>query len=84
MRGTRAVTGEYGWEHNVLYILERDSRLFALIEWFGLYPLEQVDADHLRFPPYGLYAGVVLRIVRDCARVADSDSSCTMRTGRGT
>ncbi len=57
---------------------------FALIEWFGLYPLEQVDADHLRFPPYGLYAGVVLRIVRDCARVADSDSSCTMRTGRGT
>ena len=53
----------------MLYILERDPRIFALIEWFGLYPFEQVDADHLRFPPYGLYAGEVLsRIQHSLAR----------------
>ena len=61
----RAIVGEYGWEHDVLYLLERDQRLFALIEWFGLYPLTVVDADHLRFPDHGLYAGEVLRVVRD-------------------
>lgn len=61
----RGLIGEYGWEHDVLYLLERDQRLFALIEWFGLYPLTVVDADHLRFPDHGLYAGEVLRVLRD-------------------
>lgn len=64
----RPLIGEYGWEHDVLYLLERDGKLFALIEWFGLYPLETVDADHLRFPAHGLYAGEVLRVVRDATR----------------
>lgn len=68
------IIGEYGWEHDVLYLLERDNRLFALIEWFGLYPLEVVDSDHLRFPAHGLYAGEVLRVVRgDSGRVAALD-----------
>ncbi len=57
--------GEYGWDHNVLYLLERDGRLFALIEWVGLYPLTEVDRDHLRFPAHGLYAGETLRIERN-------------------
>jgi len=70
----RELIGEYGWDHDVLYILERDGRLFALIEWFGLYPLDVVDADHLRFPPRGLYAGETLRILRrDGAKVAALD-----------
>ncbi len=60
----RDLIGEYGWDHDVLYILERDGRLFALIEWFGLYPLDVVDVDHLRFPPRGLYAGETMHIVR--------------------
>jgi CubicO group peptidase (beta-lactamase class C family)/D-alanyl-D-alanine dipeptidase len=47
--------GEYGWDHNTLYILERDGKLHALIEWFFLYPLEQVSADVYRFPDFGLY-----------------------------
>lgn len=59
--------GEYGWDHDVLLLLERDARLFALIEWFGLYPLTEVDSDHLRFPAFGLYAGETLRIDRDPA-----------------
>lgn len=60
----RALVGEYGWDHNVLYLLERDGRLFALIEWFGLYPLDVVDSAQLRFPSRGLYAGETLRLVR--------------------
>lgn len=67
------IIGEYGWEHDVLYILERDGRLFALIEWFGLYPLEVIDGGNLRFPAHGLYAGEVLRVVRDGPRVTALD-----------
>ena len=33
--------GEYGWDHDVLYILEKDGRLHALIEWFFDYPLKE-------------------------------------------
>ena len=33
--------GEYGWDHNTLFILEKDGKLHALIEWFFLYPLEE-------------------------------------------
>ena len=40
--------GEYGWDHNVLYILEREGKLHALIEWFYLYPLDEV-AGRMRF-----------------------------------
>ncbi len=49
--------GEYGWDHNTLYILERDGVLHALIEWFFLYPLEEVSATEFRFPARGLYDG---------------------------
>src|SRR5262249_7851281 len=37
--------GEYGWDHNTLYVLERDGKLNALIEWFFLYPLEEVSEN---------------------------------------
>ena len=63
----RPLIGEYGLDHDVLYLLERDGRLFALIGWFGLYPLTEVDRDHLRFPAHGLHAGETLRIDRDSA-----------------
>jgi D-alanyl-D-alanine dipeptidase len=49
--------GEYGWDHNVLYILEREGRLHALIEWFFLYPLEEISDDVFAFPDWGLYHG---------------------------
>ena len=42
--------GEYGWDHNTLYILEKDGKLHALIEWFFLYPLEEVTPDVYKFP----------------------------------
>ncbi|MDE2876878.1 MAG: serine hydrolase [Gemmatimonadota bacterium] len=58
--------GEYGWDHNVLYILERGGRLHALIEWFFLYPLIEISPDVYAFPEEGgLYHGERLVFTRD-------------------
>lgn len=46
----RGLIGEYGWDYDVLYILERDGRLTALIEWYDYYPLTAVSATSFRFP----------------------------------
>ncbi len=59
--------GEYGWDHNVLYILERGGRLHALIEWFFLYPLTEISRDVYAFPDWGLYHGERLVFARDAA-----------------
>ncbi|HEY2156112.1 MAG TPA: serine hydrolase [Isosphaeraceae bacterium] len=60
--------GEYGWDHNTLYILERNGRLFALIEWFFLDPLEEVSPDVFTFPAdRGLYHGESLKFTRDAS-----------------
>ena len=56
--------GEYGWDHDVLYVLERDGQLFAQIEWFALYPLTRVSDTLFRFPEGGLYAGEPLAFTR--------------------
>lgn len=57
--------GEYGWDHNTLYILEKRGRLTALIEWFFEYPLTPVAADTFAFPREGLYDGERLVFRRD-------------------
>lgn len=59
--------GEYGWDHNTLYVLEKDGRLHALIEWFFLDPLEEVSPNVFRFPDRGLYPGERLVFTRDAA-----------------
>lgn len=61
----RGLLGEYGWDHNTLVILEREGKLHALIEWFFLYPLEEVSANEFKFPEYGLYLGEKLIFTRD-------------------
>lgn len=61
----RGLLGEYGWDHNTLVILERDGKLNALIEWFFLYPLEEISANEFKFPEYGLYLGEKLIFTRD-------------------
>jgi CubicO group peptidase (beta-lactamase class C family)/D-alanyl-D-alanine dipeptidase len=61
----RGLIGEYGWDHDVLYVLERDARLTVLIEWYDYYPLTEVSAGVFRFPDRGLYAGETLRFERD-------------------
>lgn len=57
--------GEYGWDHDVLFILEKEGRLQALIEWFFLYPLEELGENRFRFPKSGLYENEELIFQRD-------------------
>jgi serine beta-lactamase-like protein LACTB len=57
--------GEYGWDHNILYILEMDARLYALIEWIALYPLIEEGPDRYRFPDFGMYPDEKLVFSRD-------------------
>jgi CubicO group peptidase (beta-lactamase class C family)/D-alanyl-D-alanine dipeptidase len=63
----RGLIGEYGWDHDVLYILERDRRLWALIEWFEHDPLEEVSENVFAFPERGLYDGERLVFTRDAS-----------------
>jgi CubicO group peptidase (beta-lactamase class C family)/D-alanyl-D-alanine dipeptidase len=49
--------GEYGWDHDVLYVLEKNGQLHVLIEWFFEYPLKEEGPDVFRFPDWGLYDG---------------------------
>ncbi len=62
----RRLVGEYGWGHNILYILEKEGQLFALIEWFFLDRLEELSPDEFAFPRgRGLYEGERLVFHRD-------------------
>jgi serine beta-lactamase-like protein LACTB len=64
--------GEYGWDHNTLYVFEKDGRLWALIEWVEFDPLEEVGESVFNFPEsVGMYHGEQLVFTRD-------------RNGRGT
>ena len=60
----KGLIGEYGWDHDVLYILEDNGRLVALIEWFYAYPLTEIDENEFAFPDYGLYHGEKLLFTR--------------------
>ena len=57
--------GEYGWDHNTLFILEKQGELFALIEWFFQYPLKNLEKDVFAFPDNGLYHGEKIVFQRD-------------------
>lgn len=61
----RDLIGEYGWDYDKLYILERDGRLTALIEWFFEYPLERQSDSVFTFPARGLYDGQRIVFHRD-------------------
>jgi len=53
----REFVGEYGWDHNVLYVYEDDGKLRALIEWVVDSPLIDEGGDTFSFPDRGLYPG---------------------------
>ncbi|HEX6962394.1 MAG TPA: serine hydrolase [Lacipirellula sp.] len=61
----RGLIGEYGWDHNILYIYEQDGRLWALIEWFDYYPLTEMSENAFGFPNTGLYPGEQIVFMRD-------------------
>lgn len=59
--------GEYGWDHNLLFVFERDGALTVLIEWLARYALTPSPAapDCFDFPDAGLYPGESLCFLRD-------------------
>jgi CubicO group peptidase (beta-lactamase class C family)/D-alanyl-D-alanine dipeptidase len=57
--------GEYGWDYDTLYILERNGKLTSLIEWYEFEPLEQISANIFRYPRRGLYDNETLTFTRD-------------------
>ncbi len=61
----KGLIGEYGEDHNILYILEWDGRLVALIEWFFIYPLKEINDNVFQFPEFGLYHDEKLIFERD-------------------
>jgi CubicO group peptidase (beta-lactamase class C family)/D-alanyl-D-alanine dipeptidase len=74
--------GEYGWDHDVLYIREKDGRLNALIEWAFDYPLERVSAGVYRFPSWGLYDGQEIVFHRGASGTADRATVATVEFKR--
>ncbi|MGH6629492.1 MAG: serine hydrolase, partial [Burkholderiales bacterium] len=61
----RGLIGEYGQDHNILYIFERHGQLWSLIEWTTFYPLQALADDSFAFPDHGLYPGERLVFTRD-------------------
>jgi CubicO group peptidase (beta-lactamase class C family)/D-alanyl-D-alanine dipeptidase len=61
----KGLIGEYGWDHNTLYILEHRGKLVANIEWFFFYPLTEISDDVYAFPDFGLYHGEKIIFNRD-------------------
>ena len=74
--------GEYGWDHDILYILEKDGKLWVLIEWFCYYPLEEISENVFKFPSYGLYESEKLIFKRDAAGRAQPGPKVGSEAGR--
>ena len=75
----KGLIGEYGWDHDTLYILENDGQLYALIEWFFYYPLQEVSPDTFKFPPRGLYQDEKLVFTRDASgRATQVEAACVI------
>lgn len=61
----KGLIGEYGWDHNTLYIHERRGKLTALIEWIEFDPLEEISPDVFAFPGRNMYVDEKLVFHRD-------------------
>lgn len=62
----KGLIGEYGWDHNTLFIYERDGHLHALIEWTEIDPLTEESENVFAFPASrGMYHGEKLIFTRD-------------------
>ena len=77
--------GEYGWDHNTLYVFERAGQLFALIEWTEFDPLADEGNDVFAFPASaGMYHGEKLHFKRDGAGRATEVVAANVRFVRRT
>jgi CubicO group peptidase (beta-lactamase class C family)/D-alanyl-D-alanine dipeptidase len=57
--------GEYGWDHDILYVFEKGGRLSVLIEWVEYDGLTQASDNIFNFPSRGLYDGEKAIFTRD-------------------
>jgi CubicO group peptidase (beta-lactamase class C family)/D-alanyl-D-alanine dipeptidase len=58
--------GEYGWDHDILYVFEKEGRLNVLIEWTEYDALTQISDDVFQFASHGfLYDGEKVAFTRD-------------------
>jgi D-alanyl-D-alanine dipeptidase len=78
----RGLLGEYGPDYDILYVYERDGRLWALIEWFFPYPLTEVSRDTFAFPTNGLYDGERIVFARDKSGRATEATAAGVRFAR--
>jgi serine beta-lactamase-like protein LACTB len=75
----QGLIGEYGPDFNVLFILEKDSQLHALIEWVFLYPLTEESENVFKFPDYGLYHGDKIVFKRDASgQATEADAASVL------
>lgn len=62
----KGLIGEYGWDHNTLFIYERAGKLFALVEWTEIDLLTEEADDVFAFPTdRGMYHGEKIVFTRD-------------------
>jgi len=61
----QGLIGEYGWDHNTLFIFEKDGKLHCNVHWFYVYPLTEEAKDVFSFPEIGLFSGEKLVFKRD-------------------
>ena len=63
--------GEYGWDHNVLFVYEDMGSLWLLMEWIEKDKLSPIKGDLFAFPQNsGMYHGEKLEFKRDKDGVA--------------
>jgi D-alanyl-D-alanine dipeptidase len=61
------LVGEYGWDHDILYIVERRGRIEALADWFYRAPLERVSDSTYRFPARSRFDSEPVTFASDAA-----------------
>jgi hypothetical protein len=72
MNAHRKLEGEYGWPQHGVTVLEKDGKLYALVEWFSLQPLEHMDGDTFRLPGVTGYNDELVTFQRDAEGSATS------------
>ena len=67
----KGLVGEYGWDHNTLFVYEDMGSLWLLMEWIEKNQLLQVKDDLFAFPENSrMYYGERLKFKRNAAGVA--------------
>ena len=61
----KGLIGEYGWDHDILYVFEKNACLNVLIEWTEFDALTQTSEDVFQFPSSGLSDGERAVFTRD-------------------